>query len=67
MRQTTRTWVMTEAVKSHLAMAERGHPGAADMARKAAAVKEEMLEEWSKTKRAPRHAAWLHEKELTEV
>ena len=31
-RQTTRTWVMTEAVKSHLAMAERGHPGAADMA-----------------------------------
>jgi hypothetical protein len=21
-----------------------------------------MLEEWSRTKRAPRHAAWLHEK-----
>ncbi|MEO1247250.1 MAG: VOC family protein [Pseudomonadota bacterium] len=24
-----------------------------------------MLEEWSKTKRAPRHAAWLHELEFT--
>ena len=23
-----------------------------------------MLEEWSRTKRAPRHAAWLHEKEF---
>lgn len=25
-------------------------------------VAPEMLEEWSRTKRAPRHAAWLHEK-----
>ncbi|MCW8194774.1 VOC family protein [Proteobacteria bacterium 005FR1] len=25
-----------------------------------------MLEEWSRTKRAPKHAAWLHEKEFTE-
>ena len=25
-------------------------------------VAPEMLEEWSKTKKAPRHAAWLHEK-----
>jgi len=24
-----------------------------------------MLEEWSRTKRAPKHAAWLHEKELS--
>ena len=24
-------------------------------------VKREMLEEWSRTKRAPQHAAWLHE------
>ncbi|HKL61735.1 MAG TPA: VOC family protein [Woeseiaceae bacterium] len=24
-----------------------------------------MLEEWSQTKRAPKHAAWLHEKELS--
>ncbi len=27
-------------------------------------VKWDMLEEWSKTKRAPRHAAWMHEKEF---
>lgn len=25
-----------------------------------------MLEEWSRTKRPPRHAAWLHEKEFTD-
>jgi len=25
-----------------------------------------MLEEWSRTKRAPRHAAWLHEREFAE-
>ncbi len=31
------------------------------------AVKWEMLEEWSKTKKAPRHAAWMHEKELSDV
>jgi len=24
-----------------------------------------MLEEWSQTKRAPKHAAWLHELEFT--
>ena len=28
------------------------------------AVKWDMLEEWSKTKRAPQHADWLHAKEL---
>lgn len=27
-------------------------------------VKWEMLEEWSKTRRAPKHAAWMHEAEL---
>jgi catechol 2,3-dioxygenase-like lactoylglutathione lyase family enzyme len=27
-------------------------------------VKWEMLEEWSKTKRAPKHAAWMHAKEF---
>ncbi len=27
-------------------------------------VKWDMLEEWSKTKKAPRHAAWMHEKEF---
>jgi lactoylglutathione lyase len=25
------------------------------------AVKWEMLEEWSKTKKAPQHAAWMHD------
>ncbi|MBC6405943.1 MAG: VOC family protein [Rhodospirillales bacterium] len=29
------------------------------------AVKWDMLEEWAETKRAPQHAAWLHEKEFT--
>lgn len=27
-------------------------------------VAPDMLEEWSRTKKAPRHAAWLHEKEF---
>ncbi len=30
-------------------------------------VAPEMLEEWSRTRRAPRHAAWLHEKIQTEA
>ena len=30
-------------------------------------VKWAMLEEWSRTKRAPKHAAWMHEKELTDA
>lgn len=30
-------------------------------------VAEEMLEEWSQTKRAPRHAAWLHELAADEI
>lgn len=29
-------------------------------------VAPEMLEEWSRTKKAPKHAAWLHEKIATE-
>ncbi len=29
-------------------------------------VAPEMLEEWSKTKRPPKHAAWLHEEEFEE-
>ncbi len=28
-------------------------------------VKWDMLNEWAQTKRAPRHAAWMHEKELS--
>ena len=35
-----------------------------DMAR-LRAVAPEMLEEWSRTRRAPRHAAWLHERVRT--
>jgi catechol 2,3-dioxygenase-like lactoylglutathione lyase family enzyme len=31
------------------------------------AVKWEMLEEWSRTKKAPRHADWMHKKELSDV
>ncbi len=33
---------------------------------RAQAVADEMLEEWSRTKRAPRQAAWLHEDELNQ-
>jgi lactoylglutathione lyase len=29
-------------------------------------VKWDMLEEWSRTRRAPRHAAWMHEAELSQ-
>ncbi|WP_067735678.1 VOC family protein [Novosphingobium naphthalenivorans] len=31
------------------------------------AVAEDMLDEWSRTKKAPRHAAWLHEKIAAET
>lgn len=36
-----------------------------EMDAKLDAVKWDMLEEWDRTKRAPKHAAWMHEKELT--
>ena len=29
-------------------------------------VKWEMLEEWSRTKKAPAHAKWMHDKEFSE-
>jgi len=32
-----------------------------EMFRKLDDVKREMLEEWSRTKRAPKHAAWMHD------
>ncbi|MBS0314766.1 MAG: VOC family protein [Burkholderiales bacterium] len=32
-----------------------------DMKRKLDEVKFDMIEEWSRTKRAPKHAAWLHD------
>jgi lactoylglutathione lyase len=35
-----------------------------EMQRKLDEVKWAMLEEWSRTKRAPKHAAWMHEKEF---
>jgi catechol 2,3-dioxygenase-like lactoylglutathione lyase family enzyme len=36
----------------------------AEMTRRLADVREAMLDEWSRTKRAPQHAAWVHEKAL---
>jgi len=30
-------------------------------------VAHEMVEEWSRTKRPPRHTAWMHEKEFAEA
>ena len=36
----------------------------AEMNSKLDAVKWDMLEEWARTRRAPKHAAWMHEKEL---
>ncbi|WP_135078300.1 VOC family protein [Terasakiella sp. SH-1] len=35
-----------------------------DMHKRLDDVKWDMLEEWSKTKRAPEHAKWMHEKEF---
>lgn len=35
-----------------------------EMARKLDDVKWAMLDEWAQTKRAPKHAAWMHEKEF---
>jgi lactoylglutathione lyase len=40
--------------------------GSPEMMKKLDEVKWDMLEEWSQTKRAPKHAAWMHEPELTE-
>ena len=36
--------------------------GSAEEYRRLREVADDMLDEWSRTKRAPRHAAWLHEK-----
>jgi catechol 2,3-dioxygenase-like lactoylglutathione lyase family enzyme len=36
-----------------------------EMSRKLDDVKWQMLEEWSQTRRAPKHAAWMHEKEFS--
>jgi catechol 2,3-dioxygenase-like lactoylglutathione lyase family enzyme len=42
-------------------------PDEAAIMEKLDAVKWEMLEEWSRTKRAPRHAAFLHEREFKQT
>ena len=39
--------------------------GTAEMHRKLDDVKWAMLEEWDRTKRAPQHAAWMHQQEFT--
>lgn len=38
--------------------------GTPEMYQKLDDVKWDMLEEWSQTKRAPKHAAWMHDKEF---
>ncbi|MEN9887910.1 MAG: putative ring-cleaving dioxygenase MhqA [Pseudomonadota bacterium] len=38
--------------------------GTPDMYKKLDEVKWDMLNEWAETRRAPKHAAWMHEKEL---
>lgn len=40
-------------------------PKEEEMLVKLDAVKWDMLEEWSRTKKAPRHAEWMHAKELS--
>jgi len=39
--------------------------GTPEMARQLDEVKWQMLEEWSRTKRAPKHAAWMHDQEFS--
>lgn len=39
--------------------------GSPEMMKKLDEVKWDMLEEWSQTRRAPKHAAWMHERELS--
>ena len=39
--------------------------GTSEQYRKLDEVKWEMLNEWSKTRRAPKHAAWMHASEFT--
>jgi len=41
--------------------------GTAEMMEELKKVAPDMIEEWSKTKKAPRHAAWLHEGEFGEL
>lgn len=41
--------------------------GTPDMMKKLDDVKWAMLDEWAQTRRAPKHAQWMHERELTGV
>jgi catechol 2,3-dioxygenase-like lactoylglutathione lyase family enzyme len=41
--------------------------GTPEMYQKLDAVKWDMLNEWAQTRRAPKHAAWMHEKEFVPV
>ena len=41
--------------------------GTPDQMAQLKSVAQDMLDEWSKTKKAPRHAAWLHEKIASET
>jgi catechol-2,3-dioxygenase len=38
--------------------------GTPDMYRRLDEVKWDMLDEWARTRKAPRHAAWMHEQEF---
>lgn len=38
-----------------------------DQLKRMSAVAQDMVEEWSQTKKPPRHTAWLHEKEFATV
>jgi catechol 2,3-dioxygenase-like lactoylglutathione lyase family enzyme len=38
-----------------------------EMTRRLDEVKWDMLDEWSRTRRAPRHAAWMHEREFAQA
>ncbi len=40
--------------------------GTPEMYRQLDAVKWDMLEEWGRTRRAPKHAAWMHEREFAQ-
>jgi len=41
--------------------------GTPEMMKQLDEVKWDMLEEWTKTKRAPKHAAWMHEKAFSDA
>jgi catechol 2,3-dioxygenase-like lactoylglutathione lyase family enzyme len=69
--EATPAWVQHIIFKSIYFHDPSGHrlelaanTGTPDMYRQLDDVKWEMLDEWSRTRRAPKHAAWMHEKEF---